>query len=107
MHNTEFVFLCLNSDEVVKYSPLNPFCTTHLTIPSSMGIRYLLIDGEQESPEFKKQRDQYCKVLSSYGINFIHHEIPDEDHFTLVERLSEETYTLTQIIIDFIKEVKH
>ena len=78
----------------------------------------MLAEGDQESPEFKRQRQQYqqvcgCasssiithtstpdQVLESHGIRCVHKELADEDHFSVLEKLSDPNYSpLTKVSI--------
>ncbi|RXG53873.1 Kynurenine formamidase [Armadillidium vulgare] len=66
-------------------------------------LKALIVAGENDSPEFKRQSKQYCQALVGKGIDSIYEEEKEVDHFNLVENLSDENYHMTIEIIQFVK----
>lgn len=71
-----------------------------LTVPTH--IKFYIITVENESPLFIAQSRDYYKKLqdSSLQSNFLLYE--GQDHFSVVENLTEESYELTQLLIKTI-----
>ena len=61
-----------------------------------------MVVGGNDSPAFKEQAEKYVGELEGRGGQVAYTVQPGEDHFSLVERLMEEEYSLTQQILDFI-----
>ncbi len=105
------------SDEVIHYSPLSEECAARISKLSSLGVWFIVAEGEQESPIFKEQRAEYVKVytptyrphpyafnkvfyyqlLETNGIVVSQYELQGEDHFTVIEKLMECDYQLTKV----------
>jgi arylformamidase len=86
--------LQLTDDEVKNFSPLK--CPDGLdNLPSDFTC--LVAEGQIESPEFKRQRELYCNLLTSRGVSVKFHEMAGEDHFTITEKLENPHYQLTQV----------
>lgn len=64
----------------------------------------LLAYGQQESPAFKTQSQQFAhKLAGSANIHCNVVEIAGVDHFTIIESLSEPKSDLTRLILDMFK----
>ena len=66
-------------------------------------VKHLVVVGEHDSPAFKQQARHYTELLNSHNIRASLREERGEDHFSLVEKLKDEDYQLTQEIINFMK----
>ncbi|XP_053562149.1 kynurenine formamidase [Bombina bombina] len=62
----------------------------------------VLVVAEHDSPEFHKQSHEYLKSLHASGINVSFMQIDCTDHFDVIEKLSQEDYVLTKLIVDTI-----
>ncbi|KAB7500887.1 Kynurenine formamidase [Armadillidium nasatum] len=83
-----------------KLSPLHHVEELAKNFPS---LKVLIVAGENDSPEFKRQSKQYCQALAGKEIDAIYEEEKEVDHFNLVENLCDENYHVTIRIIKFIK----
>lgn len=62
-----FSVIISSSQEVELLSPLKTSCRRQLSqLPS--GFLCLIAEGEQESPEFKRQREEYSEVWRQTSI---------------------------------------
>ena len=66
-------------------------------------VKHWVVVGEHDSPAFKLQARTYTELLRSHNIEARLSEQAGEDHFSLVEKLKDEDYELSQQIIDFMK----
>merc|ERR1712071_276142 len=53
-------------------------------------IRHIVVVGENDSSEFKRQSRTYFQALMEAGMDVELEEIPSVDHFDIVEKLQEE-----------------
>ena len=67
-------------------------------------IRFWIVVGENDSPAFKTQAREYFEKLLSNKFIVTMTEQEIEDHFSLVEKLKDEDYSLSKAIINFMKE---
>ena len=85
-----------------RYSPLH-LSKDLLTV--APGLPCLLVTGEHSSPEFVKQNQLYQKALLESGLMAHFLLLAGDDHFSMINRLSEEDYFLTKTLIAFFKTV--
>lgn len=62
----------------------------------------LVIVGQYDSPEFQRQSREFFQVLCRGGWEATFEELPDVDHFEIIENLTQKGYALTQIILGVI-----
>ncbi|KAI0212354.1 Kynurenine formamidase [Lamellibrachia satsuma] len=62
-------------------------------------MEVLVVVSQHDSPEFHQQSQQFEQALRSGGVPSRLIEIPDVDHFEVVDNLQYPSYTLTQEII--------
>ncbi|ESP05049.1 hypothetical protein LOTGIDRAFT_211849 [Lottia gigantea] len=86
--------LKLTSEDAWRFSPSN-FISEIAN--QSRGREILLAVGEYDPPEFRRQTGEMEKSLRDKGIKTRYFDIPDTDHFNVVEKLQQENYTLTQV----------
>ena len=84
---------------------LSPVTESNLARLAEAGrhVKHLVVVGQHDSPAFKEQARQYTDLLRARQVKVILTEQGGEDHFSLVEKLKDEDYTLTREIIDFMK----
>ncbi|NXA42873.1 KFA formamidase, partial [Eudromia elegans] len=58
----------------------------------------LVAMAQHDSPEFRRQSRDYCEALRSAGWSVSLLDLAGLDHFDIIERLSQDTYILTQVI---------
>ncbi|KAL7636608.1 UNVERIFIED_CONTAM: hypothetical protein RMT77_013385 [Armadillidium vulgare] len=92
--------LGLDEESAWKLSPLHHVEELAKNFPS---LKALIVAGENDSPEFKRQSKQYCQALVGKGIDSLYEEEKEVDHFNLVENLCDENYHVTIEIIKFVK----
>ncbi|XP_069606787.1 kynurenine formamidase isoform X2 [Ranitomeya imitator] len=61
--------------------------------------------AEHDSPEFHRQSQQYFQSLMESGLDVSYVLVDGTDHFNVIEKLSQEAYGLTQLILKMI--LKH
>ncbi|XP_064396207.1 kynurenine formamidase-like isoform X2 [Halichondria panicea] len=93
--------LNLTESEVMEYSPQRNIPQLKANVCAE--LHCLLCYGEQESPEFKRQSQEFHQGVVSVGVSSNVCEVEDEDHFTVIERLVEEQFSVTKHILQLIK----
>ncbi|XP_056097744.1 kynurenine formamidase [Rhinichthys klamathensis goyatoka] len=66
---------------------------------SSTSCDIIVAVAQNDSPEFRKQSEEYFKALESAGLTVSFEDVPDTDHFSIIEQLVEEDYRLTQLLL--------
>ncbi|XP_008577732.1 PREDICTED: kynurenine formamidase [Galeopterus variegatus] len=72
------------------------------TQPVDPACHMLVIVGQHDSPEFHRQSREFYQTLCQAGWKASFEELPDVDHFEIIENLTREDDTLTQIILKTI-----
>nr|ABF18206.1 kynurenine formamidase [Aedes aegypti] len=91
--------LSLNDKNVANLSPLNGDYR-HLL---SCGMKFHVYVAENDSAVFKQMSVDMHERLKNAGIATSLHILSDLDHFDIVEKLSESSYTITEEIINNLK----
>ncbi|XP_078427279.1 kynurenine formamidase [Cetorhinus maximus] len=55
--------------------------------------------AQHDSAEFKKQSQEYYQAVKAAGLNVCFQDVPNTDHFDIIEKLTEENYLLTQVLL--------
>ncbi|XP_042622931.1 kynurenine formamidase-like [Cyprinus carpio] len=55
--------------------------------------------AQNDSPEFRKQSEEYFKALESAGLKVSFEDVPNTDHFNIIEQLVDENYHLTKLLL--------
>jgi len=84
-----------------QFSPLHQINLDRLS--TGAHLQHLVVVGENDSPAFRQQAEQYVGELKARGFMVTLTVKKGEDHFSLVERLMDVDYSLTRQIIDFIR----
>lgn len=94
--------LNLDREKAQKMSPM--FNLEFLSQSEALkNIRHLVVVGENDSSEFKRQSKTYSQALIEADITVDMEVIPSVDHFDIVERLRDGDYWLTRRIIELLK----
>ncbi|XP_075297275.1 kynurenine formamidase isoform X4 [Opisthocomus hoazin] len=62
----------------------------------------LVAVAQHDSPEFRRQSQEYGQALRAAGWAVSLLDLAGVDHFDIIEKLSEESYVLTQVILNMI-----
>ncbi|XP_074411255.1 kynurenine formamidase isoform X5 [Zonotrichia albicollis] len=62
----------------------------------------LVAVAQHDSPEFRRQSQEYSQALRAAGWSVSVLDLAGVDHFDVIERLSEDSYVLTQVILNMI-----
>ena len=92
----------INQDNILTWSPLSDENISRLA-KVARHIRFWIVVGENDSQAFKNQAKDYYKKLMSNKFYVIMTEQEIEDHFSLVEKLKDEEYSLSKAIINFMR----
>lgn len=91
---------CLVPREVAqRNSPI--LCVTQ-AVSVAASCEVLVAVAQHDSPEFRRQSQEYSQALRSAGWSVSLLDLASVDHFDIIEKLSEETYVLTQVILNMI-----
>ncbi|XP_066473521.1 kynurenine formamidase [Tiliqua scincoides] len=87
------------SREVAQWnSPLR--CVPKLE--GKRACQILIAVAQHDSPEFHRQSQEYFEALRAAGWSASLLDVADTDHFNVIEKLSQEDYLLTQMILQMI-----
>ena len=89
----------MSEEEATRNSPL---LMKDQMINFSEKRKLLVVVGEHDSPEFKRQSIEMNNILLEGKVNSKFMIIPDTDHFNVIELLAREDYSLTREIIHLV-----
>ncbi|XP_029454988.1 kynurenine formamidase isoform X2 [Rhinatrema bivittatum] len=91
--------LCMSEEIAVRNSPMQ-----HVREVKSQAetCRIVVVLAEHDTAEFCRQSQEYSQNLQALGLNVCLRDINGVDHFDVIEKLSQEDYVLTQIILNMI-----
>ncbi|KAM9538009.1 kynurenine formamidase isoform 2-T2 [Guaruba guarouba] len=70
--------------------------------PAAAACKVLVAVAQHDSPEFRRQSREYVLALRAAGWSVSMLDLAGVDHFDIVEKLSEDSYILTQVILNMI-----
>ncbi|XP_076001463.1 kynurenine formamidase [Genypterus blacodes] len=88
--------LKMTEEVAVRNSPSN--LVPQLKISSS-SCHIVVAVAQHDSPEFRKQSEQYCKALEAAGLNVTMEDVPNTDHFDVIEKMIDGDYRLTKLLL--------
>ncbi|XP_046444376.1 kynurenine formamidase-like [Daphnia pulex] len=92
--------LNLDNETAKLMSPLHCF---NQSMEKVLNIKQLLVVGENDPTEFKRQTSTYAQALLRAGFTDVHCKMMESlDHFNIVEELRNEDYELTRLIVKLI-----
>ncbi|KAJ8251464.1 hypothetical protein GJAV_G00221630 [Gymnothorax javanicus] len=71
---------------------------------SSSACRIVVVVGQHDSPEFRRQSEDFFKALISSGLKVTFEDVLNTDHFDIIEQLVDGDYHLTQLLLKMVKE---
>ncbi|XP_071620792.1 kynurenine formamidase isoform X4 [Heliangelus exortis] len=71
-------------------------------VPAVATCQVLVAVAQHDSPEFRRQSQEYSLALRAAGWSVSLLDIAGVDHYDIIEKLSEESYILTQVILNMI-----
>uniref|UniRef100_A0A8C2ZR31 Arylformamidase n=1 Tax=Cyclopterus lumpus TaxID=8103 RepID=A0A8C2ZR31_CYCLU len=66
---------------------------------SSSSCQIIVAVAENDSPEFRKQSEEYYKTLEASGLNVTMEDVANTDHFNIIEQLVDGEYDLTKLLL--------
>jgi len=100
-------FHFLNRDSAVEHSPLCKLTDSvqinNKVQQNSRRVRVVVSMGEYDSPELKKQGFAYAEALEQNGFNISSPVMKHEDHFTIVQNLSQSNTPTAQQMLSIAK----
>ncbi|MEQ2291094.1 hypothetical protein AMECASPLE_009900 [Ameca splendens] len=66
---------------------------------SSSGCQIVVAVAQNDSPEFRKQSEEYYKALEAAGLNVTMEDVANTDHFSIIEQLVDADYHLTKLLL--------
>ncbi|XP_053309323.1 kynurenine formamidase [Spea bombifrons] len=88
------------SQEVAERN--SPILWVENTKSRASACHIVIVVAEHDSPEFQRQSKEYFQSLKSLGLDVCFAQIEGTDHFDVIERLSQEDYELTRLILEMI-----
>lgn len=85
------------TEEVAKRN--SPTAMVQQLKTSSSDCHIIVAVAQHDSPEFRKQSEEYYKMLVASGLNVTLEDVPDTDHFNIIEQLVNEEYHLTKLLL--------
>ncbi|KAG7281956.1 hypothetical protein CRUP_003014 [Coryphaenoides rupestris] len=77
----------------------SPMALVPQVVRSSPNCHIVVAVAEHDSPEFRKQSEEYYKDLKKSGLNVSLEDVPNTDHFNIIEQMTNEEYHLTQLLL--------
>ncbi|XP_007428566.1 kynurenine formamidase isoform X2 [Python bivittatus] len=71
-------------------------------VKGNKACQILIAVAQHDSPEFRRQSQEHCQALRTAGWRVSLLDLGDTDHFDVIEKLSQENYLLTQVILNMI-----
>ncbi|KAG9337901.1 hypothetical protein JZ751_027554 [Albula glossodonta] len=71
---------------------------------SSSACHIVVAVAQNDSPEFRCQSENFFKDLESMGLTVTFADVPDTDHFNVIERFVDEDYQLTQLLLKIMEK---
>ncbi|XP_006869718.1 PREDICTED: kynurenine formamidase [Chrysochloris asiatica] len=96
LHTSQNDLLLLTLEDAQRNSPQLRLQTTPKS-PSVPALHILVVVGQHDSPEFQRHSREFFQVLCLGGWKATFEELPDMDHFAIIENLSQTHYVLTQV----------
>ncbi|XP_067164602.1 kynurenine formamidase isoform X3 [Apteryx mantelli] len=91
--------LNMSREVAQRNSPM--LCVTG-AVPAAGACEVLVAVAQHDSPEFRRQSREYCQALRSAGWTVSLLDLAGVDHFDIIERLSQDSYILTEVILNMI-----
>jgi len=88
--------LKMTEEDALRNSPVN---CQDVIIERSRQRKLLVVVGEHDPPEYKRQSIAFNTSLLGGGVQSIFMQIGDTDHFNVIDNLRQEDYTLTKEIL--------
>ncbi|KAM6403663.1 kynurenine formamidase [Rhynochetos jubatus] len=70
--------------------------------PAAAACEVLVAVAQHDSPEFRRQSQEYGQALRAAGWSVSLLDLAGVDHFDVIEKLAEDSYVLTQVILNMI-----
>jgi len=102
VQTSENNLLALTKERAWAVSPMNEKNYSTLSLLYKH-CRVVVVVGENDSPEFKNQSFRYHSILRDQGIASQFMDVPEVDHFDIVEKLQDPSYNVMQIIIELME----
>ncbi|XP_051889118.1 kynurenine formamidase [Pristis pectinata] len=91
--------LQMTEDDAVRNSPME-FVNTMNGLDRNSEI--VVAVAQYDSNEFRKQSQEYYQAIKAAGFNASFQDISNSDHFDIIEKLVEENYILTQVLLKMV-----
>lgn len=88
--------LKMTKEIALKNSPIQLLQQLKL---SSAASEIVVAVAQHDSPEFRRQSEDYFNALKSLGMKVTFEDIPDTDHFNVIEKFVDSEYHLTQLLL--------
>nr|XP_020669729.1 kynurenine formamidase isoform X1 [Pogona vitticeps] len=98
LHTPENDVLHMSREVAEQNSPLRRVSK----LEGRRACQILIGIAQHDSPEFRRQSQEYFEALRAAGWSASLLDIGDTDHFDIIEKLSQENYLLTQVILNMI-----
>lgn len=100
LHTPENDVLGMSREVAEQNSPLR-----HVPkLEGQKACQVLIGIAQHDSPEFRRQSQEYFEALRAAGWSASWLDVADTDHFDIVEKLSQENYLITQVILNMISK---
>ncbi|CAL8332227.1 unnamed protein product [Merluccius merluccius] len=87
--------LKMTEEVALRNSPMKLVPEVKLSSPN---CHIVVAVAEHDSPEFRNQSEEYYKDLKKSGLNVILEDVPNTDHFNIIEEMTDGEYHLTQLL---------
>ncbi|XP_010566426.1 PREDICTED: LOW QUALITY PROTEIN: kynurenine formamidase [Haliaeetus leucocephalus] len=80
----------------------SPMLCISPAVPAAAACEVLVAVAQHDSPEFRRQSQEYGQALRAAGWSVSLLDLAGVDHFDIIEKLAEDSYVLTQVILNMI-----
>ncbi|XP_076880269.1 kynurenine formamidase [Brachyhypopomus gauderio] len=94
--------LKMTEEVAVRNSPSQ---LLHQLKASSSACDIVIAVAQNDSPEFRKQSEFYFRSLEAAGLNVTFEDVPNTDHFNIIEQFVDENYHLTQLLLKMMGKI--
>ncbi|XP_075071311.1 kynurenine formamidase [Mixophyes fleayi] len=89
----------MSQEVALRNSPIR--CVTQIE-SNAEPCHMVIVVAEHDSPEFQRQSQNFFQSLKTLGLSVSYKRVDGTDHFDVIERLTQEDYVLTQLILKMI-----
>ncbi|XP_043570867.1 kynurenine formamidase [Chiloscyllium plagiosum] len=80
----------------------SPMRFVNITKQLNGNCEIIIAVAQHDSDEFRKQSQEYYQAIKAAGLKVSFQDVPNTDHFDIIEKLVDENYFLTQVLLKMV-----